>query len=392
MGSQDKKGGVVKRLIQRLLPAPLPRTDSPKQKPKSESAAKPTKPRHHHHPASPPLKSIKTNTKQHAKTPRSAAAKKKKTPTKPSPKTKTPPKRSLFKTSKPRKTSLGTAKQSKRVRSMAPQVVLIRHAQALHNSTNKFCPFYFELHDPELTTLGQQQCAALQKSLRARFKDLKAADAVIVASPMRRTLETATLGLDWLLAQGIDMEACAEWQEVSSKPCDTGSHIATLSPLFPHVSFSPLSSSPWPSKPGSHLCPPTPGLAAAAALYAPTRPAVLARGAAALSTLLARHARRRVIFVVSHSGFLRQGVAGQWFANADYRVYDVDVAKVAGEDEGKEKEKKKKTGKGKMGGGKQKGNWGERWPLKLDQATREGGLGSSRPIHVELGADLPDCL
>ncbi|PHH66589.1 hypothetical protein CDD82_1542 [Ophiocordyceps australis] len=191
MGSQDKKHGVIKRLIQRLLPAP-PRTDSPKPKPKSESATAAKLEKSHHlaatsaTPHKPPKSILKPDKKasKHATKSRQAGAPKPATggkgkSSKPPPKTKPPPKRSLFKTgkaTKTRKSSLGQTSQSKRVR--------------------------------------QQQCAALQKSLRARFKDLSAADAVIVASPMRRTLETATLGLDWLLAQGADMEACAEWQGV----------------------------------------------------------------------------------------------------------------------------------------------------------------------------------
>jgi len=35
----------------------------------------------------------------------------------------------------------------------------------------------------------------------------------------------------------------------------------------------------------------------------------------------------QVIIVVSHSGFLRQGVTGCWFDNADYRVFDFEERK-----------------------------------------------------------------
>ncbi len=67
--------------------------------------------------------------------------------------------------------------------------------------------------------------------------------------------------------------------------------------------------------------------------------------------------------MVSHSGFLRAGVTGRWFFNADYRVFDFD-----GVDE--------ETGTFKL----------NQWEL-TDPA---GGMGWSFETTVLLGEGLPD--
>ena len=89
---------------------------------------------------------------------------------------------------------------------MPPTLLLIRHAQALHNVASDW-----SLHDPPLSELGEQQCAELQESL----KDTKIANEVelIVVSAMRRTLQTAKLGLDWLIEEKkIEVLPDAGWQ------------------------------------------------------------------------------------------------------------------------------------------------------------------------------------
>jgi phosphohistidine phosphatase SixA len=78
----------------------------------------------------------------------------------------------------------------------------------------------YEIPDPELSELGQQQCRALEQHLR---QHLPLADKIerIVTSPMRRTLETTTLGLDWLIKRGVPVEADALWQGKCSPFCST---------------------------------------------------------------------------------------------------------------------------------------------------------------------------
>ncbi|KAK8168283.1 histidine phosphatase superfamily [Phyllosticta citrichinensis] len=189
---------------------------------------------------------------------------------------------------------------------MPPTLILIRHAEALHNATQDY-----SLPDPPLTELGEQQSAQLGEHLRANLPLAEQAE-LIVVSPMVRTLQTATLGLRWLIERGTPVHLDAKWQENSDKPCDTGSPVSALQPLFPSLDFSvvdptyPDKTSPSPSR--------NP--------YGFTRHAVLARGQAGLRWLRARP--EKVIIVVSHSGFLRCAVSARRYANADYRVFECD--------------------------------------------------------------------
>ncbi|KAI5272220.1 hypothetical protein E4T47_04461 [Aureobasidium subglaciale] len=127
---------------------------------------------------------------------------------------------------------------------MPPTVILIRHGQALHNINHKLSlktpcltrpAQEWEIPDPELSELGQQQCRTLEQHLR---QHLPLADKVerIITSPMRRTLETTTLGLDWLIKRGIPVEASALWQgksisPISDHPNLPDSHV-TVSGLY----------------------------------------------------------------------------------------------------------------------------------------------------------------
>jgi len=97
---------------------------------------------------------------------------------------------------------------------MPPTLLLVRHAQALHNLTEN----YF-LPDPALTDHGHEQCVALQRHLKQNLdtelgahglsvKDLK----LIVVSPLRRTLQTAVEGLGWLIDGGVEVRLDAGWQ------------------------------------------------------------------------------------------------------------------------------------------------------------------------------------
>ncbi|KAG9574125.1 phosphoglycerate mutase-like protein, partial [Aureobasidium melanogenum] len=163
----------------------------------------------------------------------------------------------------------------------------------------------YDIPDPALTELGQQQCRKLEQHLR---QHLPLADKVerIITSPMLRTLETTTLGLDWLIKRGVPVEASALWQENSDKPCDTGSPLSDMEPLFPNFDFSKVDPL-WPSKTGP---------------YAFTRTATIARGQTCLRDLQSR--KEKVIAVVSHSGFLRCAISLCKYANADYRIFSFE--------------------------------------------------------------------
>lgn len=99
----------------------------------------------------------------------------------------------------------------------------------------------------------------------------------------------------------------------------------------------------------------------AGARYHFRRDAVLERAQSALADLYRRP--EDVIIVMSHSGFLRTGVAGRWFANADYRVFDFAPRE-------KEDEPYRLV----------------EWELTIDK----GGMGRSNPVRVELGSGIPE--
>lgn len=84
----------------------------------------------------------------------------------------------------------------------------------------------------------------------------------------------------------------------------------------------------------------------------------MARGRSVLAELKER--TEKAIIVVSHSGFLRVGVSGRWFFNADYRVFDF-----VNEDK-------------------------DDLSLKEREWTDKGGLGWSFEERVELGDGLPE--
>ncbi|KAM5353666.1 hypothetical protein ACJ41O_000316 [Fusarium nematophilum] len=226
---------------------------------------------------------------------------------------------------------------------MPPTIVLIRHAQALHNVDNN-------LHDPPLSDLGVEQCSALRQNLISTFSDSTSnpSDVAIVVSPMRRTIQTAMLSLDWLVDRGVKIQGSADWQENSDKPCDTGSPISAVSPDFPRVDLSTVDPL-WPDK-----------TSPAAQRWAHTRRSILARGSRALEDLHSRP--EKIIFVVSHSGFLRVGVVGFWFFNSDYRVFDFEDGR---EDDG-------------------------RLEVRQRESTLGGGLGLSWTGAVPLGEGVPE--
>lgn len=79
---------------------------------------------------------------------------------------------------------------------MPPTLILIRHAQAEHNATSDW-----SIRDAALTELGKQQSHELEESLKN--SDIGNQVEHIVVSAQRRTLQTATIGLDWLIKKGI---------------------------------------------------------------------------------------------------------------------------------------------------------------------------------------------
>ncbi|CAD0106834.1 unnamed protein product [Aureobasidium uvarum] len=156
----------------------------------------------------------------------------------------------------------------------------------------------YDIPDPPLTELGQQQCRVLEQHLRQHVPLAHLIERIIT-SPMRRTLETTALGLDFFIKRGIPVEANALWQALRHRQ-----PLQDMKPTFPHFDYSTVDPL-WPSKTGP---------------YAFTRTATVARGQSCLRDLHSR--KEKVIAVVSHSGFLRCAISLCKYANADYRIFD----------------------------------------------------------------------
>ncbi len=76
------------------------------------------------------------------------------------------------------------------------------------------------MHDPSLTTLGEQQCATLRETFPYHDKIC-----LVISSPLRRTIYTTHLSFTPALNNGRchhKIVALPEIQESSDFPCDTG--------------------------------------------------------------------------------------------------------------------------------------------------------------------------
>ncbi|TVY17441.1 putative phosphatase SPAC5H10.03 [Lachnellula arida] len=96
---------------------------------------------------------------------------------------------------------------------MPPTVYLVRHAEAEHNVNRD--P---NARDARLTQRGKAQCARLLETFPAH-------DAIdlVVASPLRRTIQTAVLSLGPSLArENVEFLLLPEAQEVSGMTCNVG--------------------------------------------------------------------------------------------------------------------------------------------------------------------------
>jgi len=182
---------------------------------------------------------------------------------------------------------------------MAPTIILIRHAEAIHNITKNYTT-----HDPPLTDHGiTTQCDALSQALQNH--PLASKIDLIVTSPLTRTLQTTQSALSFLISRGVPVIPLAELQETTTNPIDCGRPLAELTPDFPSPPFNWTHMSPlFPSKTGP---------------FAFSPPSLLSRGAATRAWLRARP--EQVIAVVSHAGFMRIGLCNCKFGNADFRVF-----------------------------------------------------------------------
>jgi len=178
---------------------------------------------------------------------------------------------------------------------MPPVVHLLRHAQAEHN-VDPSPETYKKYRDPVLTELGRSQATALRNSF-TQIPDL------MVVSPLRRTLQTALLGL---IGPDIPVVLNADVQETAGWPCDTGSDIDVLKESFAdtNLDFDRLPVD-WNSKEG---------------LWAPTEDALTARATRVRKWL--RDRSEKEIVVVTHAGFLHRLTQDHvGFQNTEWRTY-----------------------------------------------------------------------
>ncbi|CZR56553.1 uncharacterized protein PAC_06442 [Phialocephala subalpina] len=181
---------------------------------------------------------------------------------------------------------------------MAPTVILIRHAEALHSLD-------FTIRDPPLTDNGlKTQCATLSTALQAL--PLAQEITLIITSPMRRTLQTTSASLGWLMDRDIPAVARAEWQENTVNNIDIGRPVSELVEEFPKFDFSTVDPI-FPAKEG---------------LYEFSQEALTERGQVARKWLKER--KEKVVAVVSHDGFMRVGICQRKFGNADYRIFQFE--------------------------------------------------------------------
>ncbi|KAK8079042.1 phosphoglycerate mutase-like protein [Apiospora phragmitis] len=161
---------------------------------------------------------------------------------------------------------------------MAPTLILIRHAEALHNLTSKFLPLEREFLTNRHGRAGLADREGRQN--RGRRK---------LARKLREALR----------------------HRHARRPRRARAQV--------------------PDRRLQHAGPGVPGQAVAGGRgLLHTRGAILARGQAVLRRL--RDRPEKVVIVVSHSGFLRLGVSGCFCFNADYRIFDFEEEEAAGGD------------------------------------------------------------
>ncbi|EMC95903.1 hypothetical protein BAUCODRAFT_508777 [Baudoinia panamericana UAMH 10762] len=114
---------------------------------------------------------------------------------------------------------------------MAPILHIMRHGQGYHSeAVNKNG---HEIRDPWLTPKGVEQCHERCKSF-ARHDQVE----LLLASPLRRALQTCALSFAPVLDKSIKIIALPMAEEASDAPCDTGSPLEVLRKDFPqHVDF-----------------------------------------------------------------------------------------------------------------------------------------------------------
>ncbi|KAF2730304.1 phosphoglycerate mutase family protein-like protein [Polyplosphaeria fusca] len=109
---------------------------------------------------------------------------------------------------------------------MPPKLSLVRHAEGFHNVDGAVY-----IRDAVLTEKGISQC----RNLRDNFPYHNAVE-LVLASPMRRTIQTAVLSFGPTLARAdVPFLVIPQAQEASDLPCDTGHSLDELQKMLPQI-------------------------------------------------------------------------------------------------------------------------------------------------------------
>jgi len=180
---------------------------------------------------------------------------------------------------------------------MPSTIYLIRHAESAHNVTKDF-----SLRDPGLTSQGFDQASSLATTFPAL-----ASTAVILTSPLRRTIETTLAGFGGIIDTNnnnnnkkkkavVELILDPNLQERSDLPCDTGSDPSALRSLFPDLDFGVLADGWW-AKEGRFT--------ADDAAVAARAGAVRKRIGEVVRRLEAEGGEKRDVVVVTHGVFMK---------------------------------------------------------------------------------------
>ncbi|GAA5972423.1 hypothetical protein JCM11641_001837 [Rhodosporidiobolus odoratus] len=120
---------------------------------------------------------------------------------------------------------------------MPPRVFLLRHGEAQHNVGPPHPPPDHGQLDPELTSRGVTQCQAIPSVYPTFFASLSPENTVIIASPLKRTIQTTLLGFSSLLPsstkQPVELRLLPQLQECGAYPCDIGGPLTETKSRFP---------------------------------------------------------------------------------------------------------------------------------------------------------------
>ncbi|GAA5947694.1 hypothetical protein JCM10213_002081, partial [Rhodosporidiobolus nylandii] len=93
------------------------------------------------------------------------------------------------------------------------------------------------LLDPELTSRGITQCTSIPSTYPTFFSSLNADNTVILASPLKRTIQTTLLGFSSLLPSStekpVELRILPQLQECGPFPCDLGGPLPDTRERFP---------------------------------------------------------------------------------------------------------------------------------------------------------------